>query len=283
MGKKVIVLVFACIFMTSLISAVPPITTIISENTNIQIIFPKFPVHEVNHSLHLDFWAHNGSNGVILENDSIYCTVNIIDDEGESIWRIESVSFRHPSDPLMCQSCFHTFVEEGNFSKIGNYGLNIRCSTLDNSTLGGASIYNFEVTYSGKQMSSSNAILYVPLYLMFFFIFIVIVYGIDRLPSANATDPDDMIIKISYLKYLRSVLFFVLWMLIVGILYISSNLSFAYLPDTLVANIFFKLYYICFGLTLPIITVWFIYIFAQIIDDRKMRALWERGMFQQKI
>jgi len=36
---------------------------------------------------------------------------------------------------------------------------------------------------------------------------------------------------------------------------------------------------ISYGLTLPIIVVWFVYIFAQIIDDKKIKSLWERGMY----
>ena len=74
-------------------------------------------------------------------------------------------------------------------------------------------------------------------------------------------------------------LWFVAWMFIVGILYISSNLAFAYLEDTLFANFLFVIFRITFGLTLPLIVVWFIWIFARIIDDKNIRRLWERGMF----
>jgi len=137
----------------------------------------------------------------------------------------------------------------------------------------------FEVTYSGKVMSSSNAILYVPIYLLLGFLFVITIYGINALPNYNATDEEGKIIKISYLKYLRSVLYFVLWMFVVAVFYISSNLAFAYLPDTLIANFFLMLLKISYGLTLPIIVIWFIYIFAQIIDDKKIKSLWERGMF----
>ena len=137
----------------------------------------------------------------------------------------------------------------------------------------------FEVTYSGKIMSSSNAILYVPIYLLLGFLFVITIYGINALPNSNATDEEGTIMKISYLKYLRSVLYFVLWMFIVAVFYISSNLGFAYLPDTLIANFFLMLLKISYGLTLPIIVVWFIYIFAQIIDDKKIKSLWERGMY----
>jgi len=138
---------------------------------------------------------------------------------------------------------------------------------------------SFEVTYSGKIMSSSNAILYVPIYLLLGFLFFITIYGINKLPGSNSNDEEGKILKISYLKYLRTTLYFVLWMFIVAIFYISSNVAFAYLPDTLIANFFLMLLKICYGLTLPIIVVWFIYIFAQVIDDKKIKSLWERGMY----
>jgi len=166
-----------------------------------------------------------------------------------------------------------------NFCNTTNLGEHFYTVCGDKNGVEACEQISFEVTYSGKIMSSSNAILYLPIYLLLGFLFFITIYGINKLPNYNATDEEGRIIKISYLKYLRSVLYFVLWMFVVAIFYISSNLAFAYLPDTLIANFFLMLLKICYGLTLPIIVIWFIFIFVQIIDDKKIKSLWERGMY----
>lgn len=143
--------------------------------------------------------------------------------------------------------------------------------------------YGFEVTYTGKELSSASSIFYIILFTIFIFLFIMTLLGINKLPSSNATDEEGTIIKISYLKYLQPVLWFVAWMFIVGILYISSNLGFAYLEDTLFANFLFTLFKISFGLALPIIVMWFVWIFARIVDDKKIKNLWERGIIPRTI
>jgi len=139
----------------------------------------------------------------------------------------------------------------------------------------------FRLTYSGKELSSASSTFYIVLFATFIFLFLITLFGIGKLPDKNATDQEGTIMKISYLKYLRNVLWFVLWMFIVAILYIVSNISFAYLEDTLVANFFFNMFKFSLGLTLPIVIIWVVYLLAQIIDDKNIRAMWERGMFPQ--
>jgi len=139
--------------------------------------------------------------------------------------------------------------------------------------------YDFKITPTGKSLSEATAIIYIVLFAIFIFLFVVIVFGIGKLPASNATDDDGTIMKISYLKYFRSVLWFVLWMFIVAMFFISSNLGFAYLEDDLFASFLFAMFQITLGLTLPIVLVWFFWIFTKFYDDKKIRREWQRGFF----
>jgi len=238
-----------------------------------QIFAPAFDVIPSGQNFNLHVHASNISTGRPLLNTEISCYLHLYNITGNHTF--ESRILDKDSNLLDHE----IFIDGANFTQ-GQHGFYIWCNSTD---FGGEIKGLYEVTYSGKQMSSSNAILYVPLFLVFFFIFFVVIFLINLLPSENTRDEEGKLVSISLLKYLRPILAFIAWMLFIGIVYVASNLSFAYLPDTLVADLLFKLFYICFGLTLPIIVVWFIYIFAQIIDDKRMRALWERGMFEQKI
>ena len=170
-----------------------------------------------------------------------------------------------------------------NSTYLENTGEYIYCYDCGNAAEAATGCITFEITYTGKQLSDSSSTMYIVLFATFIFLFIITLFGINQLPESNTTDQEGTIIKISYLKYLRPVGWMTLWMLVVALMYLISNVGFAYLEDAMFATFFFNIFKLCMGLTLPIVIIWFIYLFAQIIDDKNIRQLWERGMFPQKI
>jgi len=139
----------------------------------------------------------------------------------------------------------------------------------------------FDITYKGYVVSSSQATLYAILLLVFIFIFIITILGINQLPSSNTQDEEGKILSISYLKYLRPVGWFFLWMLFIAILFLSSNIAFAFLTGQLFAQTLFTLFKVCFGLTPVIVVVWIIWIYRQMFHDKQMQKMLNRGMFPE--
>jgi hypothetical protein len=115
--------------------------------------------------------------------------------------------------------------------------------------------------------------------LVLFIISIFIVVGF--LPDKNERSAEGEIISISYLKYLRGTLWMFEYMLVVAILYLSSNLSFAFMSETLFAKIFLTLFHISFAIAPIIVIVWVAWLIVQIVQDKKLKYLWSRGMFPQ--
>lgn len=139
--------------------------------------------------------------------------------------------------------------------------------------------YGFEVNYLGQRLSTGGSILYFILILVLIFVFVLVLLGIAKLPNQNDTNEEGNIVEINQLKYLRSVLWFFEWIFIIAILFLSSNLAFAFLQEQLFAKAVFLLFQICLVLTPLIVIVWFVWIFVKIIQDKKLRALFERGIF----
>lgn len=139
----------------------------------------------------------------------------------------------------------------------------------------------FDVTYGGDVVSPSQATLYAILLFVLIFVFVITILGINQLPSSNTQDEEGKILSISYLKYLRPVGWFFLWMLFIAILYLSSNIAFAFLTGELFAQTLFMLFKICFGLTSVIVVVWIIWIYRQMFHDKQMQKMLNRGMFPQ--
>jgi ABC-type multidrug transport system permease subunit len=172
---------------------------------------------------------------------------------------------------------FEVTVLGGNFTQ-GTFCHMIECNT---STQAGGIERCFEVTYTGEKIDTSQSILYIPLFAMIIFTFIMILFFINKLPSSNQRDEEGKILSVTYLKYLRSPLWFFEYMLFVAILYLSSNLAFAYLYETLFAQILFVLFRISFGLAPVIVIVWIIWIYAKMFQDKQFQDMINRGIFPQ--
>lgn len=140
---------------------------------------------------------------------------------------------------------------------------------------------DYEITYLGKQLDSAKSILYIGFLTLLILIFFLNFYGMGFLPARNTRDEEGRIMSISYLKYLRNVLWMTGYFLFIGILYISSNLAFAFLEEELIAKTLFTIFKVSFGIAPVIIIVWMIFIFASMFHDREFQSMLNRGIFPQ--
>ena len=150
----------------------------------------------------------------------------------------------------------YTYDLTSNYTtKLGNYIVNGFGDPGGTDTI---FVYDFDVTYTGKVLSIASSVFYIILFVIFILLFGLTLFFIHKLPKKNDSDERGVILKINYLKYLRSVLWFVLWIFVIAMFFIASNLSFAYLEDTLFANFMFVLFRITFLITPIILILWFI-------------------------
>lgn len=184
----------------------------------------------------------------------------------------------------------NTYALLGQFTMTKN-GSNFNRTWSDTNTLGNY-IYTtcgdlngvntcqsvgFEVTYRGEVLTTSNSILYSILMFVLIFVFILTLLGIGKLPQENIRGDDQRIFKLSYLKYLTYALWLFEWGLLIAIFYMSSNLSYAYFGNQLFADFFLMLFRLCLWLTLPIVIIWFLWIFARIVEDKELFRMIEHG------
>jgi len=161
--------------------------------------------------------------------------------------------------------------------KIGTYSFIGACSSSNNMTME----FKYDITYHGDSISQAQSTIYIILFVIFLFVFIITLFGIRELPYSNTQDEEGRILSISYLKYLRPVLWFFEWMVIIGILYVSSNIAFAYLNEQLFAQILFTFFRIAFGFTPLIVIVWMIWIFVSMFHDKQFQKMLNRGIFPE--
>lgn len=267
MGKKLVLLLLS-IFLISFVVAVPPITTIDQYPSGYLITSQQQGSVIYNHDYTYNFFLSNSSTGVNLDNSSTNCSFWLANNYGEVLLN-QNVGYT---------DYWSINIGGGNLSYIGEYPFGINCQ---DSSAGGSLAGTFYAGYAGRILDEGEALLYIPLFLIIFFLFFGGIYVMSLLPASNSKDEEGKIMQINLLKYLRKIIGLTLWLLFISVLFLTSNLSFAYSPDIMMATFLFTLFKIALGLTLPIIIIWLIYVFAQIIDDKRMKQLLNRGMFPQ--
>lgn len=140
----------------------------------------------------------------------------------------------------------------------------------------------FEISYSGDELSTGNSIFYAALIFIMILLLVGTIYGAEKLPSTNEKDEEGKIMSVKWGKYLRAPLYFIAWIIFIAILFITSNLAFAYLGEQLFAKVLFNLYKICFAITPVIVVVWFVWFFVKIFQDKKLNGYISRGLYPQE-
>ena len=71
------------------------------------------------------------------------------------------------------------------------------------------------------------------------------------------------------------------WFLFIGILFMFSNLGFAFLEEELFSQTLFMLFKVCMGISPIIVIVWFVWIIVSMFHDKDFQNMLNRGMFPQ--
>ena len=139
--KYLYMTIFLFLFSLSFVSAQPPFQVTETINKGIQIQAPVIQYHEIGQDFEFIIHAHNGSDGLILQNDSINCTIHIYKDNGKHIVA-NNMIFKAGFD-----LDFDLEVDGGNFTEVGQYSVIFYCESI--GEIGGFFVYGFDVTYTG--------------------------------------------------------------------------------------------------------------------------------------
>lgn len=139
-------------------------------------------------------------------------------------------------------------------------------------------VYDFEITGTGFEFTQSRSNYYIGLLALLVFFFIITIIAIPRIPDGNVTDDYGMLMDINNLKYLKPVLWITAWVILLGIVFTSSNVALAYLGSEMFGQLLFTIYRIMFLITLPGIIIWTIYILISIFRDKEVKKMIERGV-----
>lgn len=170
---------------------------------------------------------------------------------------------------------FNYTIAGGDTTAIGVYTWSAYCCEATKCASGDGS---FETTNTGIELTTQRTALYIFTLIIILFLFVLNIVLIPILPNKDNTDDLGQIMSINKLKYVRPVLYVTAWALLVSIMFIASNVAYAYMGTELVADFLFTIYRLLFYISIPGIFVWFIYIFIQVFRDIEVKRMIERGI-----
>lgn len=171
-------------------------------------------------------------------------------------------------------SYFSYNIGAGNTTILGTWSY---CYDCGNAVEKDTGCIEFDVNTTGVELTTAKAFIYLGLLALLIIIFVIDLFAVPMLPSGDLRDDDGRIISINKLKYLRPVLYGIAWFLLIGIIFIGSNIAFAYLGTNLLGSILFKIFQIMMLMSYPMLLLAFIGILYNIVQDKKMKKMMNRG------
>lgn len=268
MNTKILTLILGILLVLPLITSAPPVTTVAQFTEGYVIEDTPQRYLKQNQDFQYNFFVYYIANGTTVTNATTKCYLFISDNYGEVIHSTEVPFFT-------ADNHWGVDIMGGNFSRIGSYFYGTRCQ---DGGLGGPIVGEWEVNPDGQEFTTTKLLIYA-LSLMFMVMMILaLLFIINKLPDSNAMDEQGNIMQISWLKYLRPVIWIIIYGISLAILFLLSNMALSYLITPMLGNILFVFYRIAFYFMIVALPVYVMWIFARIFQDKEMKRLIERGV-----
>ena len=137
---------------------------------------------------------------------------------------------------------------------------------------------SFSINNVGSELTTGKTIIYFFLFIVIAFFIIILPFGINMLPSENTRDNEGYVVQVSWLKYLRPLLWGLEYMMILSLFFLSGNIAEAYLGEQLFADFFLALFMIGTIMILPFALVRIIYLFQEMVMDFDITKKLNRGV-----
>lgn len=161
------------------------------------------------------------------------------------------------------------------FSTLGQHTIKLFCSDgISNQT----AVFNARVTQSGQEGTLIEAVGYTVFMLILLALLILCLVGSTSIESENTYDFGGNLIKITYGKYFKMILFFFSYMIFEIMSFLGWQMADTFLTFPLFSNILKWLFYVLLALTFPLLLFTVVLVFTKALLDAKLWEYKERGV-----
>lgn len=171
----------------------------------------------------------------------------------------------------------HNFTISGELiNTTGEYPCNIYCSdsVIDANSSGSC---NFIATPTGELLSDSGSMIYIGIIVLSLIFFSFSMYGAIKIPFKNIRMSDN-VFNINDLKYVKILLWFSSYLLLMWIVFMGWNLSANYLFLSIATQFLQGLWFFLIAFLFPIIIVFTLTGILSFLNDKKLKKFARRGL-----
>lgn len=138
--------------------------------------------------------------------------------------------------------------------------------------------YTFNITNTGTEATIAQAIIYFIAILLLSALFAFCFYWAVSLPWSHTRDEDGYILQFNDLRYVKMMMWFVSYILLIGISWLAYNITWGLLSFNTAGNIFNFVYWFLISLLFPILVLFAITTVVNFIFGKKLQDAMRGGI-----
>ena len=138
--------------------------------------------------------------------------------------------------------------------------------------------YTFDITNTGTEASVAQAIIYFIAILLLSCLFCFCFYWAISLPWNHPRDEDGYILQFNDLRYVKLMMWFISYVLLIGVSWLAYNITWGLLSFNTAGNIFNFVYWFLISLFFPILVLFAITTVVNFIFGKKLQDAMRGGI-----
>lgn len=200
------------------------------------------------------------------------CNITVINSEEQIIVPFLAMTYNSPSQT------FNFTLNQTQTNNFGDYTYDITC--ID-SGFNKTETFNFFVNQAGRDLKTSDSLLYGIMFLILAGLFGLTLFGAFRIPFKNSRDFEGKLLSINYAKHAKLGCIALAYVFFSSITYVAYNFSLGFIELGALSNIFNILQRFAVSFVFPVLVISIAFIVIVLINDLKLdKQMTARGFFK---
>ncbi len=233
------------------------ITIFLASFSSAELIFQQDTPIDISHAIRIDGASSDTINANITVKDPLNKIIAIGSMSYSSSTQLHNIS-----------------LNSGNTSKIGTYNY---CISAVNNTLANTQCFEYVVTPTGEKATISQGIIFSFLGILSLVFFGLALFGAIKIPWKHPRNDSGIIVGINDLKYVKLLLWFVTYLILIFITFAFRHVSLLASWDV-AGNFLNAIFWFLISFLFPVFVIVFVSGIISYLDTRKIDKMIRRGM-----
>ena len=172
------------------------------------------------------------------------------------------------------QAFFNYTITSARNVVIGTYSANVNCI----GTTTGFSTFNYDITRTGRILTTAEGLLYLAVFVISIFIFLLCFWGALVIPFANPRNTEGFIISFNDLKFVKILLWAFSYLILIWVFFMAREISGSFLNLDVATTFFYLVYNFLVAALFPIFVATLLIFIILFVNSKKLKKKLIRGI-----